>query len=127
MADRLGAGGARCQTIRRGAAFHSSETGAFTIRPEAPEDWRQLLATHADGPDLERILYLWNRDTRLDDEALFGTDALLHLAQALETVLPTTKLRIDAVTRGAQPVGRDETATAVAQAPAIGLLRVIQN
>ena len=56
-----------------------------------------------------------------------GTDALLHLAQALETALPAAKLRIDSVTRGAQPVGRDLPPTAVAQAPAIGLFRVILN
>jgi NADPH:quinone reductase-like Zn-dependent oxidoreductase/acyl carrier protein len=56
-----------------------------------------------------------------------GTDALLHLAQALETTRPTAKLRIDSVTRGAQPVGRDRSATNVAQAPAVGLLRVILN
>ncbi|HMJ06501.1 MAG TPA: methyltransferase, partial [Chthoniobacterales bacterium] len=127
LAGRLEAAGARCQTVQRGAAFNASEGGAFTIRPEAPEDWRQLFATFAGGAELERIIYLWNLDTGIDEEALFGTDALLHLVQALETVLPTTKLRIDAVTRGAQPVGREAEATAVAQAPAIGLLRVIQN
>ncbi|HKP01955.1 MAG TPA: SDR family NAD(P)-dependent oxidoreductase [Chthoniobacterales bacterium] len=127
LADRLGAAGARCQTVRRGAAFSSSEVDGFTIRPETPGDWRQLFETFIGNADLERIVYLWNLDEGFDDEALFGTDALLHLAQALETVLPTTKLRIDAVTRGAQPAGRDEKPTAVTQAPAIGLLRVIQN
>jgi acyl transferase domain-containing protein/NADPH:quinone reductase-like Zn-dependent oxidoreductase/SAM-dependent methyltransferase/acyl carrier protein len=127
LAARLRATGARCQIVRRGAAFAGSEADTFTIRPEAPEDWRQLFETFVGGAELERIVYLWNLDTDLDEEALFGTDALLHLAQALETVLPTTKLRIEAVTRGAQPVGRDEKPTAVAQAPGIGLLRVIQN
>jgi NADPH:quinone reductase-like Zn-dependent oxidoreductase/acyl carrier protein len=41
--------------------------------------------------------------------------------------LPAAKLRIDSVTRGVQPVGRDAQPTAVAQAPAVGLLRVILN
>jgi len=36
-------------------------------------------------------------------------------------------LRIDSVTRGAQPVGRETKATTIAQAPAIGLMRVILN
>jgi NADPH:quinone reductase-like Zn-dependent oxidoreductase/acyl carrier protein len=36
-------------------------------------------------------------------------------------------LRLDSIPRGAQPVGRETTPTAVAQAPAIGLLRVIHN
>ena len=52
---------------------------------------------------------------------------MLHLSQALDHVIPTAKLRIDSVTRGAQPAGRDSIATAVAQAPAIGLMRVILN
>ena len=54
-----------------------------------------------------------------------GTDALLHLTQAIENTGPTAKLRIDLVTRGAQPAGRETHAVAVAQAPAIGLLRVM--
>src|SRR5204863_2834102 len=40
---------------------------------------------------------------------------------------PAGKVRIDAVTRGAQPVGRETVATTVAQAPGIGLFRVILN
>jgi NADPH:quinone reductase-like Zn-dependent oxidoreductase/SAM-dependent methyltransferase/acyl carrier protein len=127
LADRLRAAGARCQIVRRGTAFAPAENDTFTIRAEAPEDWRKLFSTFVGGADLERIVYLWNLDLQVDEEAVLGTDALLHLAQALEAVLPNTKLRIDAVTRGAQPVGRDAGPTAVAQGPAIGLLRVIQN
>ncbi len=56
-----------------------------------------------------------------------GTDALLHLIQAVEHVKYSTKLRIDLVTRGAQPPGRTTSAAAVAQAPLVGLLRVILN
>jgi len=126
LAGQLRDTGAHCQTVHRGTAFDGSTSETFTIRPEFPEDWRQLFQTYAGG-ELERIVYLWNLDTRLDDDAVFGTDALLHLAQGLETVLPTAKLRIDSVTRGAQPVGRDAQPTAVAQGPAIGLVRVILN
>ncbi|MFL6528502.1 MAG: SDR family NAD(P)-dependent oxidoreductase [Chthoniobacterales bacterium] len=127
LANRLRSVGLRCQTVRRGAAFSSSDTDAFTIRPETPEDWRQLFGTFVGGPELERIVYLWNLDIELDREGVFGTDAVLHFAQALETVLPGAKLRIDAVTRGAQPVGRDMAPTTIEQAPALGLLRVMLN
>ena len=55
---------------------------------------------------------------RIDDETHGEQlDALLHLSQALETDGPAAKLRIDLVTRGAQPVGRDCSRNAVAQAP----------
>ena len=126
LAERLRTSGAHCRTVHRGTAYRVLATDTFTIRPEAPEDWRQLLQA-CTGEELERIVYLWNLDTEFDYDAVFGTDALLHLAQALDAVFPGAKLRIDSVTRGAQPVGRDVEPTAVAQAPAIGLLRVILN
>ena len=52
---------------------------------------------------------------------------LLHLTQALESAQPAAKLRLDLVTRNAQPAGDDLRPTAVAQAPSIGLIRVISN
>ena len=56
-----------------------------------------------------------------------GTDALLHLIQAVEEIKYSTKPRIDLVTRGAQPPGRAMNGVAVVQAPLVGLLRVILN
>jgi hypothetical protein len=56
-----------------------------------------------------------------------GTDALLHLIQAIQVIQSAAKLRIDLVTRGAQPPGRTKQPVAVAQAPLVGLLRVILN
>ena len=44
-------------------------------------------------------------------------DALLHLTQALEANHPAAKLRLDLVTRNAQPAGNNLEPTAVAQAP----------
>src|ERR1041384_3990655 len=113
--------------VRRGTAFTAPDAETCTVRPDALEDWQQLFQTCAGDAQLERIVYLWNLDLEFDNDAVFGTDALLHLAQALETVLPGVKLRIDSVTRGAQPVGRDPQPTAVAQAPALGLQRVVLN
>ena len=55
------------------------------------------------------------------DPVLMGTGPLLQLTQAIELTRPTAKLRIDMVTRGAQPVGRDMNLPMPAQAPAIGL------
>jgi hypothetical protein len=42
-------------------------------------------------------------------------DALLHLTQALESAAPAARLRLDLVTRNAQPAGNDPRPTAVAQ------------
>ncbi len=130
LATPLRAAGARCRLALRGKKFSAIKTDTFTLRPEAPEDFTQLLEACAADAPVERIIYLWNLDIPAevaDGDSLMGTDALLHLAQALEATNPSGKVRIDAITRGAQPVGRETTATMVAQAPAVGLFRVILN
>src|SRR5262249_42878447 len=127
LAERLRAAGIRCRTAFRGTAFVASEPDTFTLRAETPEDWRQLLAACAGEAAPERILYLWNLDARIDEDAAIGTGALLHLAQSLDRAWPTSKVRIDSVTRGAQAVGRDGSPTLIAQAPAVGMMRVILN
>ena len=128
LATQLRAAGAHCRIARPGKQFAPAGTDTFTLRAEAPEDWTQLLAACASAAPVERIIYLWGLDAPAEvADPLMGTDALLHLCQALETTNPGGKVRMDAVTRGAQPVGRDGAATSVAQAPGIGLFRVILN
>ncbi|MBV9127053.1 MAG: polyketide synthase dehydratase domain-containing protein, partial [Verrucomicrobia bacterium] len=128
LAARLRRAGARCRVARRGGRYAAGENDTFTLRADVPADWRKLLAACAETPP-ERIAYLWPLDAPADPgaDSAMGTDALLHLAQALGRELPTAKLRFDLITRGAQPVGRDALPTAVAQAPALGMFRVILN
>ena len=126
LASRLRASGARCRVARRGADFANDGIDAFTLRAEAPEDWKRLLEACAGDAPPQRLVYLWILDEPAEGStALMGTDALLHLTQAIENTGSMDKLRIDLVTRGAQPAGREAHAVAVAQAPAIGLLRVM--
>jgi acyl transferase domain-containing protein/NADPH:quinone reductase-like Zn-dependent oxidoreductase/acyl carrier protein/SAM-dependent methyltransferase len=128
LAAQLREAGARCRIARPGKQFVATGTDSFTLRAEAPEDWTQLLATCATTAPVERIVYLWGLDASSEvAEPLMGTDALLHLSQALESTHTGNKVRIDSVTRGCQPVGRESAATAVAQAPGVGLFRVILN
>jgi acyl transferase domain-containing protein/acyl carrier protein len=127
LAAKVRAAGARCRIVRRAKDFATTGMDTFALRAEVPEDWSRLLKLCADGAP-ERIAYLWSLDaTEMTTDTLLGTDALLHLTQGLEAILPSAKMRLDLVTRGAQPVGRVATATTVAQAPAIGLVRVILN
>lgn len=129
LAAQLRASGVRCRVAHRGSQFAAEGTDAFRLRAEVPEDWKQLLETCADEAP-ERFVFLWNLDESEPDSgkdaAMFGTDALFHLTQVLEVMSPVAKLRIDVVTRGAQAVGRSN-AVSLAQAPAIGLMRVIAN
>src|SRR6185436_17852497 len=73
----------------------------------------------------ERVIYLWN--LAADTAMTSNLDALLHFTQALEAALPATKMRLDLVTRNAQPAGATLSPTSVEQAPSIGLIRVILN
>ncbi len=127
IAAKTAASGARCRVVRRGKKF--AKTGdAYTIRGDEPAHWQQLFTElTADSPP-EHIVYLWSLDAKTDStgkDALMGIDSLLHLTHALEETLPVAKLRFDLVTRGAQPAGRDLAPTQVAQAPSIGIFRVI--
>jgi acyl transferase domain-containing protein/NADPH:quinone reductase-like Zn-dependent oxidoreductase/acyl carrier protein/SAM-dependent methyltransferase len=128
LAAQLRAAGAHCRIAWPGKQFAATGAGTFTLRAEAVEDWTQLLAAGATVAPLERIIYLWGLDAPAEvADSLMGTVALLHLCQALAATNPGGRIRIDAVTRGAQPVGRETTATTVAQAPGLGLFRVIFN
>jgi acyl transferase domain-containing protein/NADPH:quinone reductase-like Zn-dependent oxidoreductase/SAM-dependent methyltransferase/acyl carrier protein len=126
--ERLTAAGARCRIVRRGKKFASKSADSFTLCAEEPADWKQLFASLVDDAPPDRFVYLWTIDEQTgsrEGDALMGIDALLHLTHALEETMPVAELRIDLVTRGAQPAGRKTEAIAVAQAPSIGIFRVI--
>jgi acyl transferase domain-containing protein/NADPH:quinone reductase-like Zn-dependent oxidoreductase/acyl carrier protein/SAM-dependent methyltransferase len=125
---RVTSAGSRCRVVRRGKKFASRGADSFTICAEAPADWKQLFANVTEDAAPERLVYLWSMDSKTGEQegdALMGIDALLHLTHALEETMTVAKLRIDLITRGAQAAGREMGATAVAQAPSIGIFRVI--
>ena len=126
VAERLRTAGLRCRLARRGSQFGAEGEDGFTLRADAAEDWKQLMEVCSGEAPTERVVYLWTLDEPSEtDPVLMGTGPLLQLTQAIELNRPTAKLRIDMVTRGAQPVGRDMNLPMPAQAPAIGLLRVM--
>jgi len=125
---QLKAVGARCRVAHRGDSFEV-KGDHFTLSSENAADWKLLLESCADEAP-ERFVYLWALDETEPDSSKaavsLGTDALFHLAKALEAANPAAKLRIDVVTRGAQATGRNMD-VALAQGAAIGLMRVIAN
>jgi acyl transferase domain-containing protein/NADPH:quinone reductase-like Zn-dependent oxidoreductase/NAD(P)-dependent dehydrogenase (short-subunit alcohol dehydrogenase family)/SAM-dependent methyltransferase/acyl carrier protein len=125
LASRLQSVGARSRVVRQGNHFASGNNDEFTLRPGAREDWQKLIeACEKDSP--ERVVYLWGLDAQVSDMA-GNLDALLHFCQELERARPAAKLRLEIISRNAQPAGRDQQPTTVEQAPAIGLTRVILN
>jgi NADPH:quinone reductase-like Zn-dependent oxidoreductase/SAM-dependent methyltransferase/acyl carrier protein len=125
LVSRLRQINARCRVVRPGDRFASDDDDGFTLRPETLEDWQKLVEACAD-PLPKRIVYCWSLDAEIQDMAV-NLDAMLYLTQTLESTYPGIKLCLDLVTRNAQPAGRDPQPTGVAQAPLIGLMRVILN
>ncbi|MDP9291520.1 MAG: SDR family NAD(P)-dependent oxidoreductase, partial [Verrucomicrobiota bacterium] len=127
LVSRLRELGVRCRVATQGNHFEFDGNDAFTLRPGTLEDWQKLVKICA-GSSPERIVHLWNLDAHMNGgDMATNLDALLHFTQALESAQPAARLRLDLVTRNAQAVGSDLRPTAVAQAPSIGLMRVILN
>src|SRR5262249_51945164 len=80
LAARLRGAGAQCRIAQPGKQFAATGADTFTVRPEAPEDWNQLLSACATTSPVERIIYLWGLDQPVEvADPLMGTEALLHL------------------------------------------------
>ncbi|TDU81697.1 acyl transferase domain-containing protein [Prosthecobacter fusiformis] len=128
LAARLQSAGIRVRIARRGSEY-TAKGNEYTVRADTPADWMTLVTSYADDAPPERMTYLWSLDEPAGrgegDSALMGIDALLHLTQAIENTTPAAKLRMDLITRGAQPAGQHMGLTNVAQAPSIGVFRVI--
>ena len=122
LAAKLRSSGAHCHIVQRGAEFSSLGSDKFSLRAEIPEDWN-LLITACKMEMPERIVFLWGLDETDPGTELLGTDALFHLIQSLDV---SAKVRIDVVTRGAQPVFANHP-VALSQGAVIGLMRVIAN
>lgn len=127
LAAKVTAGGGTVRFVQKGTKY-AAKGDTFTLRPSEPEDWKQLLGDLIAKETPERLVYLWSLEEKpglKDEDSLMGIDSLLHLTHALEADLSVAKLKIDLVTRGAQPAGRDMGATSVAQGASIGIFRVM--
>ncbi|MFV1993802.1 MAG: SDR family NAD(P)-dependent oxidoreductase [Verrucomicrobiales bacterium] len=130
LAGKLRAAGARCRVVNRGGGFASGDEDTFEIRPGNAEDWTKLFESWDEGDAPQRFVYLWTIDEQMgktgdDTDTLMGIDGLLHFSHSLDRSFPAGGVRVDHVTRGGQPVGRDRVPVNVSQGPAIGIFRVL--
>ena len=115
LAARLRAAGARCRVARRGYVFAATGSDAFTLRAEAPEDWKQLFEACAEDArrSVSSTCGPLDEPTGTSEPVPDGhRRACFTSLRRSKPPCPSAKLRIDLVTRGAQPVGRDMKATA---------------
>jgi polyketide synthase 12/epothilone polyketide synthase D len=152
LADHLRERGEVCTVARAGLDFEELGAGLYRLDPGQPDQVVRLVqAFAAPGPlPIRGVIHLRNLDATLNPregaappeprpgEAPAPPDAapgapgpeagllsVVLLVQAWDRVIPDRSARLFLVTRGAQSVGDRPEPTELAQAPAIGLGRVI--
>jgi acyl transferase domain-containing protein/acyl carrier protein len=132
----VGAHGDGSILVTRGEAYERTDGEHFRVRPERPEDLRQLLAAvlAPDEPICRGVVHLWSLDASapeattvasLERAQTLGCGNVLQLVQELARVERHHFPRLWLITRGAQPAGEELSPLETAQAPLWGMGRVI--
>ena len=126
LADRIRQKGESCTVVRPGKKFGRSEDG-YTIDPASEADWAKLADALSTGIP-RRLLYLWSLSAPLDGDVHYHVIALRNLSVFLGCFgAGAGGIRVDVVTRGAQPVGRHDETLDVTSGAVLGVLRVVLN
>ncbi len=131
LAERLGAGGARCLLIHSGTGNEPVPAGEYRLNPADPDGFLSLIRTAAAAGPIQGVIHLWAADCALEEDStelylsgmqLPACASVLHLVRALAaTDGATPRNGLWLVTRGAQPAGPQTGALALAQSPLWGL------
>ena len=138
LASELRARGDNCTVVHLDSAFEHYREGELGINPDRSEDMLALIEVTlaADRTSRWGVIHLWNLDapppyslSQTDSGAgtLAGVMSIVWLVQAIERAVPDMFAPLFLVTRGAQSVLERGEPAAVAQAPAIGLGRVVAS
>src|SRR5208282_2133105 len=128
LAAVIDAAGGKSVVVAHGQSYECSDDTHFCIRPERPEDIRQLFeAVLARAqPICRAVVHLWSLDARLPEETTvtsletaqtLGCGSVLQLVQELARVERHHSPRLWLITRGAQPAGEETLPLDIAQAP----------
>ena len=128
LSERLRAAGDQCIVVRAGAGY-SAMQGEYTIDPQNPADYRQLLADlSATGRSIDGVVHGWSLDAdEWEHMSLQGLKAAegcgpvsaMYLAQALVSVRPAPRLWM--LTSGAHQIDAQDRALSPTQAGAWGV------
>jgi amino acid adenylation domain-containing protein len=138
LAQALAADGDAVTLVHRGTRFAARPDGGFTVDPDERGDYVRLLETVRDrgvggGTGL---VYLWGMDAApiaslatdaLDASTLLTCRSPLHLVQAWERAGPAAAVSCFIVTAAAQEADGPPERVEVAQAPLIGMARVMAS
>ncbi|KOV68880.1 hypothetical protein ADL00_12465, partial [Streptomyces sp. AS58] len=128
-AARLRELGEQVVTVTAGTAYERTAEDAFLMRPEAAEDYEQLVDAlqKQDGPRTWNVLYLWDvkADASLEQAQARSLDGLVLLARAVGPRRGSDATRLAVVTRGLAPVAGQRSTAPSAQALALGPVRTL--
>ena len=137
IAERLGRRGDSCILLSRATGYKQVNDLQFQINPAEREDFQRLLRDLVRVcPSLHGVIHCWSLDASppekttlvsLEDAATVGVHSVTNLIQAWAETGTYPRFDLWLVTGGAQPVGAGPGRLSVAQAPLIGLARVIAN
>jgi len=134
LRDLLAAHGQHPVLVSAGDRYDRLEDRHFQVRPERPEDFRELMETvRREGGDCRGIVHLWGLEASEpaaespESAQCLGSVAALHMVQAVAKVDWEEPPRLWLVTRGTQAVGAETGPVAIAQSPLWGLGRVMAN
>ena len=135
LAAAVVAAGGRATLVRRGDRYEARADGSFILDADDRDGYERLLASmREDG--LTGVAYLWPLDApptsavtaaALDAASLLTCRGPLHLVQAWEEAGPPSSTACVFVTAGAQPPAGPGQPLSVAQAPLVGMARVIAS
>lgn len=136
LSDLIRARGESVLSVCPGPAFQRLTQDRFSVRLDAPEDFRLLLEeVQGTGVPCRGVLHLWSLDAPLSLETTpsdldgvhdRGVVSALHLVQALSEGTWSEGLPVWLITRGVHVVG-NAPCSSMAQAPLWGFGRVVAN
>ena len=147
LADRQGVGeqlatqvrsnGAVCFLVQMGDRYKQISPTEFTLNPNQPKDFEQLLAAIAIHPlTFSEVVQCWTLDAKLSQDgspedlerlSQLSCGTTLFIVQAIVKQGLSPAPRLWLVTQGAQPAPNGEAiALEIAQSPVWGLAKVIQ-
>jgi amino acid adenylation domain-containing protein len=135
LAAAFGARGCPTTLVRRGPGFEARDDGSFVIDADDRDHFARVLAALPAG-GLAGVAYLWALDApgtdgltaeALESSTLLTCRAPVHLVQAWERASGTAATPCGFVTSAAQPPPGAAAPLAVAQAPLVGMARVVAS
>lgn len=136
LAAQLEQRGQRCVLVFPGEVYQISKEGYWKINSSQPEDFQRLLTEvlGTDKPPCRGVVHLWSLDNaptqNITTDSLKANQnqncaSVLHLVQALSSAKISNLPHLWLVTQNAQPIKSHTNSLAVAQAPVLGLGRVV--